>query len=79
MSGSLYNAAVDQTVRVWSSQDRSDSTKEIDALLREGWQVVSVTGAGAGAGAPTGEREYGPPVAIDTRVYFFVVLERRRS
>jgi hypothetical protein len=45
MSSDLYNPAVEQMVEVWSD---SDSTKAINELLRDGWQVVSVTGAGAG-------------------------------
>lgn len=66
MSGTLYNPAVEQMVQVWSDDDSSSATDGINDLLREGWQVVSVTGAGAG-----NEYSYG--------ICFFVVLERRRS
>jgi hypothetical protein len=68
VSGTLYNPAVEQTVRVWSSH--SADTEEINNLLKDGWQIVSVTGAGAGGG---GEDSYSHEHS------FFVVLERRRS
>lgn len=78
MNGTLYNPAVEQTIRVWDCNH--DSTDEINHLLHEGWQVVSVTGAGAGAGAAAQDNRYGTPeFAMHTAVYFFVVLERRRS
>ncbi len=64
MGGMIYNPSVEQTFRVWRSPDGCD--EGIEELLRDGWQIVSVTGAGASH--PT-----------DSDVYFFVVLERRRS
>lgn len=63
MSGTLYNPTVEQMVVIWHEPD---STREINKHLQDGWQVVSVTGAGAGEES-------------DLRILFFVVLERRRS
>jgi hypothetical protein len=61
VSGTLYNPAVEQRVVVWHSH--AFNIDEINGMLNDGWQVVSVTGAGGGNDA----------------VFFFVVLERRRS
>jgi len=65
MSSVLYNAAVEQTFSVWSAKG-SESDESIKSLLKEGWQIVSVTGAGAG------QQHF-------SSVCFFVVLERRRA
>lgn len=75
MSGSLYNPSVEQQVIIVCREsnadyDSGDNSAEVNQALQAGWQVVSVTGAGAGAGSK--ERWL-------CAVCFFVVLERRRQ
>lgn len=69
MSTVLYNPAIEQRVLIVDSFPNATSYNtitELNGLLSDGWQVVSVTSAGAAA----------PGWWC---IQFFVILERRRS
>ena len=63
MSAVAYNPPLDQMVFI--HQDHKD-TALINDLLKQGWQIASVIGSGAG------DSEF-------CMIRFFVILERRRS
>lgn len=65
MSGKAYQQNVEQKVIVC----KNDYDRELNDHLDDGWRIVSVTGAGSGAGS---EGIY------DHAVYFLVVLEKPR-
>lgn len=72
MGGVLYNSEVEQMTFVYCFERDAEDVKRLNDLLRQGWQVVSVTSEQRGEGRS--DRCYYPPTVL-----FFVLLERRKT
>jgi hypothetical protein len=66
MNALSFTPGFEQTTRVYCGTEHTARLDEINNLLREGWQVVSVTPA-----AKPGYGHHYPDI------FFYVVLERR--